>query len=63
MKTFNRPKVYLISKPSLNWRGITDFLNGDIYYKTKYPDHNLDRSKNQFKLIESLVKKLNVNVD
>jgi len=35
-------------------RFLTDFLNEDIYYKTEYPDHNLDRSKNQFKLIESL---------
>ena len=35
-------------------RFLTDFLKGDIYYKTTYPEHNLDRSKNQFKLIESL---------
>lgn len=35
-------------------RFLTDFLNGDIYYKIKYPEHNLDRAKNQFKLIESL---------
>jgi hypothetical protein len=34
-------------------RFLTDYLNGDIYYKTKYPEHNLDRSKNQFKLIQS----------
>lgn len=34
-------------------RFLTDFLNNDIYYKTKYPEHNLDRAKNQFKLIES----------
>lgn len=37
-------------------RFLTDYLNGDIYYKTKYPEHNLDRAKNQFKLIESLTK-------
>jgi hypothetical protein len=35
-------------------RFLTDFLNSDIYYKTAYPNHNLDRSKNQFKLIKSL---------
>lgn len=34
-------------------RFLTDFLNGDIYYKTTYAEHNLDRSKNQFKLIKS----------
>ncbi|MBG7628871.1 MAG: aminoglycoside phosphotransferase family protein [Bacteroidetes bacterium] len=44
-------------------RFLTDFLNGDIYYKTKYPDHNLDRAKNQFKLIESLVEKLDVIIE
>ena len=35
-------------------RFLTDFLNDDVYYKTEYPEHNLDRAKNQFKLIESL---------
>lgn len=38
-------------------RFLTDFLNGDIYYKTDYPEHNLDRAKNQFKLIENFTKK------
>jgi len=32
---------------------LTDYLNNDIYYKTKYPEHNLVRSMNQFKLIQS----------
>ncbi len=36
-------------------RFLTDYLNNDIYYKTNYPEHNLDRSKNQFKLIQSFV--------
>lgn len=35
-------------------RFLTDFLNDDVYYKIEYPEHNLNRSKNQFKLIESL---------
>lgn len=39
-------------------RFLTDYLNNDIYYKTKYPEHNLDRSKNQFKLIESFTEKM-----
>lgn len=38
-------------------RFLTDFLNGDIYYKTTYPDHNLDRAKNQFKLIQSFIER------
>lgn len=39
-------------------RFLTDYLNNDTYYKTNYPDHNLDRAKNQFKLIESFSEKL-----
>ena len=27
-------------------------------YKIKYPEHNLDRAKNQFKLLQSLSQKL-----
>lgn len=40
-------------------RFLTDYLNNDTYYKTKYPEHNLDRAKNQFKLIESFNEKMN----
>ncbi len=32
-------------------RFLTDFLNNDIYYETKYPGHNLVRAKNQFDLL------------
>lgn len=39
-------------------RFLTDYLNNDIYYKTNYPEHNLARAKNQFKLIESFSEKL-----
>lgn len=41
-------------------RFLTDFLNNDIYYKTKYPNHNLDRAKNQFKLIDSMVEQMKI---
>lgn len=36
-------------------RFLTDFLNNDIYYETKYPGHNLVRAKNQFKLLNDYV--------
>ncbi len=29
-------------------RALTDYLNGNIYYKVNYPDQNLDRAKNLF---------------
>lgn len=38
-------------------RFLTDYLNNDIYYKTTSSEHNLDRAKNQFKLIESFSEK------
>lgn len=37
-------------------RFLTDYLNGDTYYKIKYPEHNLVRSRAQFKLFESVEK-------
>ncbi len=40
-------------------RFLTDYLNNDMYYKIEYPEHNLDRAKNQFKLIESFMEKIN----
>jgi thiamine kinase-like enzyme len=35
-------------------RFLADYLNGDTYYKTSYPDHNLIRTRVQKKLIESM---------
>ncbi len=35
-------------------RFLTDYIEGDVYYKTKYEDHNLVRAKNQFALLASL---------
>ena len=35
-------------------RFLTDFLMGDIYYKTNSPLHNLDRAKNQLALFDSM---------
>lgn len=35
-------------------RFLTDYLNGDTYFHTAYPDHNLDRCHTQFKMVESM---------
>lgn len=35
-------------------RFLTDYLSGDTYYKTQRPNHNLDRCRTQFKLLESI---------
>ena len=36
-------------------RFLTDYLNGDSYYKTSYKDQNLVRTKNQWTLYKSLM--------
>lgn len=33
-------------------RFLTDYINGDTYYKTQYPEHNLVRARNQWRLFE-----------
>lgn len=38
----------------LGLRFLTDFLAGNVYFKVKYPDHNLARALVQFKLTESI---------
>lgn len=35
-------------------RFLADYINGDTYYKTLYPGHNLVRTKAQFKLLQSV---------
>jgi len=38
-------------------RFLADYINGDVYYKIKYPEHNLVRARVQQKLILSMEKK------
>ena len=35
-------------------RFLTDFLSGDTYFRIHRPDHNLDRCRTQFKLLDSV---------
>jgi hypothetical protein len=35
-------------------RFLTDFLSGDTYFRIHRPEHNLDRCRTQFKLVESI---------
>lgn len=35
-------------------RFLTDYLNGDTYYKINFPDHNLQRTRAQFQLLRKL---------
>jgi len=35
-------------------RFLTDYLDGDVYYKISYPDNNLTRARVQFELLKSM---------
>lgn len=35
-------------------RFLTDYIDGDHYYKIQFPDHNIQRARAQFKLVEKL---------
>lgn len=39
-------------------RFLEDYLNGDVYFKVRYSDHNLDRARTQFKLVADMEGKL-----
>lgn len=40
-------------------RFLTDYLENDVYFKIAYPKHNLDRARNQFKLVFDMEKRIN----
>lgn len=47
-------------------RFLSDYLDGDVYFRVKRESHNLDRCRTQFKLVsdmEALLPKLNAIVD
>ena len=39
---------------NIGLRFLTDYLNGDTYFRIHRPHHNLDRSRTQFRLVESI---------
>ncbi len=39
-------------------RFLTDYLNGDVYFKTDYPEHNLVRCRTQFALVKDMEDKM-----
>ncbi len=38
-------------------RFLTDYLEGDNYFRTSYPEHNLDRCRTQLKLVKDMEEK------
>jgi len=45
---------------TIGLRFLTDFLNGDVYFRVHRPGHNLDRCRTQFRLIESITEQEDV---
>ena len=41
-------------------RFLTDYLDGDIYFKTLRDKHNIDRAKAQFKLVSDMERAFNI---
>ena len=48
----------LVITYELGLRFLTDYLEGDVYFKVKRPGHNLDRVRAQFKLLVSMEESL-----
>ena len=44
-------------------RFLGDYINGDTYFKTDYPDHNLVRARTQLKLVAEMEEKMQDMVD
>jgi Ser/Thr protein kinase RdoA (MazF antagonist) len=48
------PLAAILMTLECGMRFLEDHLRGDIYFKTTRPDHNLDRCRTQFKLVEGM---------
>ena len=66
---FNKREIQLlplgvkIMTCELAMRFLTDYINGDVYFKTKYPDHNLVRARAQMKLLTEVEAKYDEMVE
>lgn len=49
--------VFILSY-ELALRFMTDYLNGDVYFKIRYPEHNIVRTRVQIRLMQDIDKKL-----
>ena len=48
------PDGAILMTLEVGMRFLADYLNGDVYFRTAYPTHNLDRARNQFKLVAEM---------
>lgn len=52
------PMSALVMTYECGIRFLADFVDGDNYFKTSRPEHNLDRARTQFKLVADMESKL-----
>lgn len=52
------PESIRIITLELAMRFLNDYINRDVYFKTDYKGHNLDRARNQLALVKDIEKKL-----
>lgn len=52
------PMSVFVLTYELALRFMTDYLNGDVYFKLKYPEHNIVRTRAQIRLMEDIDEKL-----
>ena len=48
------PYGALIMTLEVGIRFLADYINGDVYFRTHYPEQNLDRCRTQFKLVADM---------
>jgi len=54
------PMSVFILTYELALRFMTDYLNGDTYFKLNYPEHNLIRTRAQIRLMEDINAKMDI---
>ena len=52
------PMGALVITLETGMRFLTDYIDGDVYFRTSYPGHNLDRARNQFRLVADMEEKM-----
>ena len=55
----NLPLGAMVMTFEVGLRFLTDYLDGDVYFRTEYPEHNLVRARAQFKLLSDMEDKRN----
>ena len=52
------PEGALVMTYECSLRFLTDYLQGDSYFKIDHPTHNLERCRTQFALLTDMINKL-----